>query len=320
MRAVEVLILTTAVMALGEPARGVQQVTELPRLVIDAPASLERIAEQVRRFPLPPLVTAMRLAGLSHPGPPIQVLLIAENSELARNTPPWISGFADAPRHLVVLFPERSRAYPTNSLETLLHHEIAHILFSRAARGRAVPRWFNEGLALAAERPVGLEDRSRLAWTLLKYGSVSLEALEHLFRDGRDANQRAYIVSSALVRNLLRTYGDTSAGRILSLLGQDQPFDVAFEAITGELLANATNRFWKRQMTWTLWLPLLTGPSFLWGVITLLALYAIGVHRRRRAEQRMLWVEEEQVVVEPNQPVAVRNTDHSTSGSSYGTH
>ena len=319
MRASELVVLIAVVVALGEPSRGAQATT-LPSLIIDAPASLEGVAEQVRRFPIAPLVTAMTLAGLNHPGPPIQVLLIAENSELAHNTPPWISGFADAPRHLIVLFPERSRTYPTNSLETLLHHEIAHILFSRAARGRAVPRWFNEGLALAAERSVGLEDRSRLAWTLIKHDRVSLKVLESLFRDGPAANQRAYTLSSALVRDLLRTYGDTSSGRILARLGQDQPFDLAFEAITGEPLASAENRFWKRQRTWTFWLPLLRGPSFLWGVITLLALYAIGIHRRRRAEQRMHWVEEEQALANPTQSPTAHNTDRATRDTSYGTH
>ena len=309
--------LVLAIVGVHTPAVGQ---TALPALRIDAPASLEAVAERVGRFPVSRLTTAMTLAGLTRPGPPIDVLLIAESSELARTTPPWISGFADAGRNLVVLFPNRARFYPSDSLETLLHHEVAHILFSRAAQGRPVPRWFNEGLALAAERPVGLKDRSRLAWTLVRHGVVSLSELEGLFDEGRAANQRAYAVASALVRDLLRAHGEASAGRVLSLVGQDRPFDEAFETATGEPLLAAIDRFWSRQRLWGRWIPFLTGPTFLWMVITLLALYAIRAHRRRRATQRRLWEAEEQAETERMLRQRLLDADPGASGGSYEVH
>ena len=292
----------------------------LPTLRIDAPASLEAAAERVGRFPVSRLATAMTLAGLTRAGPPIDVLLIAESTDLARGTPPWVSGFADAERSLVVLFPGRARSYPSDSLETLLHHEVAHVLFSRAAQGRPLPRWFNEGLALAAERPVGLRDQSRLAWTRLRHGSISLAALERLFGEGRAADRRAYAVASALVRDLLRTHGQTSAARVLSLVGQDQPFDEAFKTATGEALPAAVDRFWSRQRLWGLWLPFLTGPAFLWMVITLLALYAINTLRRRRAEQRRLWEEEERAEAARALRVRPFNAEPGASDTSYEVH
>ena len=313
-------VLSAVVVALvGAHAPAVGQ-TALPTLRIDAPASLEAVAERVGRFPLSRLTTAMTLAGLTRAGPPIDVLLIAESSDLARSTPPWISGFADAGRNLVVLLPNRARSYPSDSLETLLHHEVAHILFSRAAQGRQVPRWFNEGLALAAERPVGLGDRSRLAWTLVRYGGVSLDELERLFGTGRAADQRAYAVASALVRDLLRAHGEASAGRVLSMVGQGRPFDEAFETATGEPLRVAVDRFWGRQRLWGRWIPFLAGPVFLWMVITLLALYAIRAHRRRRAEQRRLWEAEERAATERVLRERLLDADPGASGSSYEVH
>ena len=294
--------------------------TALPTLRIDAPASLEAVAERVGRFPVSRLTTAMTLAGLTRAGPPIDVLLVAESSDLARDTPPWISGFADAERNLVVLFPNRARSYPSDSLETLLHHEVAHILFSRAARGRPVPRWFNEGLALAAERPAGLGDRSRLAWALVRYGGVSLAELERLFGTGRAADQRAYAVASALVRDLLRAHGEASAGRVLSLVGQGRPFDEAFETATGAPLPVAVDRFWSRQRQWGRWIPFLAGPAFLWMVITLLALYAIRAHRLRRAEQRRLWEAEEQVEAERVLRERLLKAEPGAAGGSYEVH
>ena len=277
--------------------------TSLPTLRIDAPASLEAVAERVGQFPVARLATAMTLAGLTRAGPPIDVLLIAESSDLARGTPLWISGFADAERSLVVLFPSRARTYPSDSLETLLHHEVAHVLFSRAAQGRPLPRWFNEGLALAAERPVGLGDRSRLAWTLVRHGGVSLTDLDRLFGEGRAANRRAYAVASAL-----------------SLVGQGHPFDEAFESATGESLLTAVDRFWSRQRLWERWMPFLAGPAFLWMVITLLALYAIRRHRLRRDAQQRLWAEEDRAEAERASRLRLLDAEPLGSDSSYDVH
>ncbi|MBM62510.1 MAG: hypothetical protein CL484_06125 [Acidobacteria bacterium] len=315
-----ILTVAFALVVSIQPELSAQQTTILPRLVIDAPASLQETAERVGRFKLQPLETAMMLAGLTHPGQPIQVLLIAEDSLLARSTPRWISGFADSDRQLVVLFPERSKSYPTSSLETLLHHEIAHVLFSRAARGQPLPRWFNEGLALAAERPVGLGDRSRLAWSLIRHGRISLEALEQLFSEGRVANQRAYTISGALVRYLLVTYGDTSMGHILALMGEGQPFEAAFEELIGETVDRATDKFWSQQTFLSWWVPFLTGPAFLWTVITLLALYATTVRRRRRTAQHLRWLEEELTLDEALLPQPRSDNDHGPINKSSEVH
>ena len=129
---------------------------------------------------------------------------------------------------------------------------------------------------MAAERPIALSDRTRLAWTLVRHGSPSLTELERLFGDGRAANQRAYAVASALVRDLLRVHGENGAARVLSLIGEGQGFDDAFLGATGEPLSHALDRFWSRQRLWERWVPFLTGPAFLWTMITMLALFAIA--------------------------------------------
>lgn len=307
-------------MALGTGHARPEAQARPPILEIDAPSSLRTVAERVGRFPLSGLADAMRLAGLTDPGPAINVLLIAEDSELARRTPSWISGFADGGRSLVVLFPERTRLYPTDSLEALLQHEVAHVLFSRAARGRPVPRWFNEGLALAAERQVGFEDRSRVAWTRIRHGEIALSDLERLFTGGPAATRRAYAVAGALVHDVLQRHGDASAGRILAGLGRDQPFALAFEEATGEPLAAAVERFWRRPV-WIRWVAFAGRPLYQWMVITVLALCAICAHRRRRAEQRRRWAEEEEH--EPAEDLLrrrLREADPRAPGSACGEH
>ena len=302
------------------PPLAVAQIDLLPPLRVRAPATLAAAATRLELTPTAPLGTAMTLAGLREPGLPIDVILSPEDSNLARATAPWISGFADARQSRVVLFPARVGAFPAQSIETLLQHEVAHILFARAAGGHPVPRWFNEGLALAAERPIGLSDPPRLAWTLVRHGKLSLFALEQLFGDGRAANQRAYAVAGALVQDLLRIHGDDSAARVLALIGEGREFEDAFSAATGEPLAAAVDRFWSRQHLWRRWVPFLTGPAFLWSVITLLALFAIAAHRRRRAAQRRAWDAEEEAEIARVAKARLLDSDPDASGSSYDVH
>ena len=319
MRALLASVFRAAVLV-ATPAPAVAQIDSLPTLRVRAPATLAAAATRLELTPTAPLETAMTLAGLREPGPPIDVILSPEDSTLARATAPWISGFADAGQSRVVLFPARVGVFPAQSIETLLQHEVAHVLFSRAAGGHPVPRWFNEGLALAAERPIGLSDPPRLAWTLVRHGKLSLFALEQLFGDGRAANQRAYAVAGALVQDLLRIHGDDSAARVLALIGEGREFEDAFSAATGEPLAAAVDRFWRRQHLWRRWVPFLTGPAFLWSVITLLALFAIAAHRRRRAAQRRAWDEEEEAEIARVARARLWESDPDASGSSYDVH
>src|SRR5438876_949812 len=83
--------------------------------------------------------------------PAIRVICAPENCELARHTLPWISGVAVGESSLIVIVPSRSPAYPDNTIEDVVRHEVAHVLILRATGGYAIPRWFNEGLAMEVE-------------------------------------------------------------------------------------------------------------------------------------------------------------------------
>lgn len=274
-----------------------------PELVIEAMETMEatdadewmvRARARIEQFDRTRLLGVMRLVGLDEAGPPIRVILAPARSDLARSTPRWIGGFAVASAETLVLFPGRAPSYPHNSLDALLQHEVAHILIGRAAQGRYVPRWFNEGLAMAAERTWALEDTTRLAWEVVWGGRVPVAELDPLFEGDRRATARAYALSSAFVRDLLQTYGPASAGRILSHVARGRTFEAAFYAATGDPLGVAQDAFWMDQRLWERWIPWLTQPFTLWTTVTFLALYAIWIHRRKRAAQRRKWDEEEQ--------------------------
>ena len=264
-----------------------------PRLEVEAPAALAAEAARVRGFDTRALASIMTLTGLVDAGAPIRVRLVPERAALARATPDWVAGFADASRDLVVLFPERIGSYPYHSLETVLQHEVAHVLTARAAGGRRIPRWFNEGLASAAERTWSLGARSRFAWEMVARERLTAAGIEGLFAGGARDAARGYVLSDALVRDLLERYGPRTPARILSGMARGAPFEIALYAATGASVDAVVATFWARHDVWKSWVSFAGQPFVQWCLITLLALAAIWRHRRRKRERRLRWEMEE---------------------------
>ncbi|HSS78906.1 MAG TPA: hypothetical protein VLV54_19455, partial [Thermoanaerobaculia bacterium] len=192
-----------AMLAMNAPAAAVVP----PQLVFAAPPRFEPTVARLRASTPSQLPSIMRLTGLADPGPPIRVVLAPEGSPEAGLVPRWVVGYAFGDQGLIVLLPERVPSYPDSSLEDVLAHETAHVLVARAAAGRPLPRWFQEGMAMIAGRSWGLDDRTRLTLALLVDRPVSLSSLDGRFARGQAEVNRAYAIAGSLVRDLLDRYG-----------------------------------------------------------------------------------------------------------------
>ena len=221
----------------------------------------------------------MELVGLDEPGPPIHVVLAPESSEAARSLPPWVSGYTDGVSSVVVLLPERTPSYPDGGLEEVLAHEVAHVMISRAAGGRRLPRWFDEGVAMLAGRSWRLRDETALARGLLFGPRVPLWKLDDLFRGDRSDVERAYALSGALVSDLVERRGTAVPRIVFARVARGDRFEEALRAATGETPIEIGARFEERQAVWRQWLPVLTSGAVLWFAISVLAIVA-AVRRR----------------------------------------
>ncbi|HEV8266665.1 MAG TPA: hypothetical protein VGR00_00465, partial [Thermoanaerobaculia bacterium] len=204
-------------------------------------------------------------------------------SEEARSAPPWVVGYTDGVSSVVVLLPARTPTYPDGALADVLRHEVAHVLISRAAAGHAVPRWFNEGVAMMAGRTWGLRDYSELALEPFHGKRVPVYRLDALFAGDRDAVRRAYALSGAFVKSLVERHGSGLPRALFSRLARGVPFEVAFREVTGRTLDEAGEGFFREQTVFRRWIPILTSSAFAWFAISILALLAI---RKRRALDR----------------------------------
>tara|TARA_B000000460_G_scaffold125032_1_gene88042 strand:+ start:386 stop:1282 length:897 start_codon:yes stop_codon:yes gene_type:complete len=263
------------------------------RLEVRAPEEFSGIARQIRNYDPNPLLETPWLSDVRGLAAPILVELVTESMARRNGIPNWVAGYAVTEHNLIALFPTRTPSYPNDSLESVLRHEIAHVLIGRAARGRPLPRWFDEGLAITVERPWSLTDRTRFAWTRVVDHQMSFESLNHRFGQGRVAAERAYAISGALVRRLIHEYGVTAPAKILSTVAAGHSFDAATQVATGRSLTSLELEFMMNQSVVERWLPFLTSGYTLWSAVTLLALLAIWSHRQKRKIRRQRWDEEE---------------------------
>ncbi len=268
--------------------------SNVPSLEIEAPPELAAVRMRLLRIPPAAFADIAQFLGITEAGQTIRIVLAPETSDIARTVVPWISGFAEGESNLVVIFPARPPVYPNDTLEDVLRHEIAHVLISRAAGGHSVPRWFDEGLAMEVERERRFQDQTQLLYQVLTGGETNLQSLDHLFSGGETDQTRAYALAGAFVHDFLNKHGVGTAKQILLRVHQGVAFDVAFADVTGTTPPQAETNFWRRQRIWTSWVPIITSTSTLWLAVTLLALAAICMRRRRNRQIEEQWKEEEE--------------------------
>jgi hypothetical protein len=260
-------------------------------LVVIAPPSLAPVAERLRALDEQQLEAVLADAGLALP-PTVRVTLIDEDDARARQTPLWIVGYAVGTED-VAIFPARVGSYPYESLESVLRHEVVHLALSSRAGGYALPRWFQEGVALSVEE--GWTWRSDLRLLLGAAGAPDIADLGRLFQsDTHLGGAEAYRLAAALVADVRERHGAAVPGTIAARVARGVPFAQAFRIETGETPDEAAARAWAGYRRWTAWLPVVTGGSAVWTLILALALVAFVAQSRKRARRRRQWAFEEE--------------------------
>ena len=271
----------------------VVQALEIPRLVFESSDSLNPVVVRLKRIETDRLRESMHFVGLVQAGDPIRVIVASEQSDWAQRAPIWASGYALSRLGIIVLLPDRVVGYPYDSLENVLFHEVAHILTERAAQGQTIPRWLDEGIAMAAAHSWDLEDRARLTWATVTGNPISLEHLDSLFHKDSASAKQAYVLSYALVRYFIQKFGREWPRHMLASLAEGLSFEEAFLRTTFTPLNRAEAAFWTNQTVWTRWVPAVTSSVVLWVGILGLAFYAFKKQRQRAEALKRQWKEED---------------------------
>jgi hypothetical protein len=259
-------------------------------IIVDAPPSLESAAARVRAIDQQDITESLARAGLDAPRL-VNVMLIPEDTQVARESPRWIVGRALGAGHIVI-FPSRVTSYPYDSLESVMRHEIVHLALFARAGGRPLPRWFHEGVATSVEAGWSVVDQFRLVLAALS--GPTIDDVSQLFRsDAQPDTMLAYLLATAFVNDLRERRGADVPGRIAARVAEGVPFDEAFAREAGETPDAAAAHAWRSYRRWTNWVPAVASASATWTVILLLAFAAFAVRVRQRIRRRRRWDEEE---------------------------
>jgi hypothetical protein len=155
------------------------------------------------------LARALAHAGLELP-PRVDITLLDANDPGAQRVPPWIVARAFG-AETVIIYPARVGAYPYDSLESVVLHEIVHLSLHVRADGRPLPRWFHEGVAVSVESGWGIGSQARLMLAAARDPGVA--DVSSLFASGAaPETQTAYLLSAALIEDVRRRHGLTIPG------------------------------------------------------------------------------------------------------------
>ena len=208
--------------------------------------------------------------------------------------PGYAVGVAYPARGLVLLSLTAPETWEFPDLERVLTHELSHIALFRAVRGRSVPRWFVEGLAITQAGENDLT-RVRTLWTAtLSDQLLPLEALSGAFPSRPYAVNVAYAQSADLVDFLLsQKYGARSFRALLKSLREGSRFEDSVLASYHESLPSVERRWRRRLEERFSTLPLIFSGTGVWLLATLL-LVAAYVRRRRRHRSEIARMAEEE--------------------------
>ena len=224
-----------------------------------------------------------------YPGDAVEVYLVDNEIDFHRMqpgaTPDWADGTAWPNMSLVFLKSPTIRAGDAAPLETVLDHEIVHVLLGQAFGGRPVPRWLQEGYAQffsgeASERSM------RLAHNELGLAPMPLAELTQGFPANGLRAQIAYGESADFVAWIAGRGGEEGLRKLVARLADGATVDDALFSAAGISLANADIEWMSTVPTAKPWFRWLTNTN-LWWSIGAVAL-VVGAYRRRRRSREKL--------------------------------
>ncbi len=208
--------------------------------------------------------------------------------------PRWAGGLAQARSGRIVLFAGVATRYPHDGLPGVLAHEASHVLLGRAIpRGRRVPRWYDEGLAMVVEREASLADALQLARLTWLSRPVSFDEIDLTWPEEEVFARAAYAQSFSFVSYAEARTPPGAPRRLVEALGAGASFEQAFHAAYGAPLT-VFRRGWEKHVSRRfVSIPIIAAGAILNGAIGLLIVVAWLSARRRRRMILAAWDEEE---------------------------
>lgn len=204
-----------------------------------------------------------------------------ERRSVAPRNPEWAAGLAIYSESAVII---RS-ANP--EWEATLAHELAHMAVDVATGGRRVPRWFNEGFAVATAEQWSIERATTMVAAGVSGNFYDFEELTPGFPAAESSAGLAYAQSFHFVQYIARHYGaDVFVRTMATLRTTEKDWNTAFAEIAGAPLAEVEAEWVAHVTTRYKWVPALGGGGGAWGAIAGLSIF-VWRRTKRKASERL---------------------------------
>ncbi len=223
---------------------------------------------------------------------------VADMARLApADAPPpvYASGVAYHGLHLVLLSMLEPRGADAVDLDEVFRHELAHVALEDAVRGKHVPVWFNEGLAISLSGEPAWARRATLWQATLSGTLIPVAELDRSFpRDGAKVGI-AYAESADFMGFLTRKADRMRFSAMIERVRDGQEFDRAVAEAYGSELRRLEFE-WRGDLERRFSvIPVLTGGGLVWGVVMVVLVLAY-VRRRHRSKAILARWEREEAI------------------------
>ena len=267
------------------------------RFTVEYQPGAEKLARSIVPLLEPEL---LRIAAALRIEPPqrVRVMVMADpRAFMGRQTDrfePWVAGMASPEQDTIYLRPLTGHEVRHNSVRAVAAHELAHLAIHHRLKGHPAPAWLDEGLAMfLANEPFYARSTQLI--------SIALTGRAFMFRDLQmsfptTSNQAAvaYAQSGDFVRWLFREHGEQAFSRYLDILAEGVDPDKALQAAFDLPLYDLQNQWMKSLGRRYGWIPTLTGGTFLWFMLALVAAFAYWRKWRQMREARAELAAEEE--------------------------
>jgi hypothetical protein len=228
----------------------------------------------------------------------VTLYLATSESEFLTDTgitpPDWGAGIAFLEKSQIVI---KSPKYITTgkSLRELIGHELAHIMLYRAAGGRWLPRWIQEGFAMnqSGEWHIGQDILvARAAWT---GRLIYLHEMEDLLTFKGAQAQLAYTESYMAMSRLLRQSDTFVLADMLKMYRKNGDFYFAWKANVGTDYATWTANWLTSISRQYHFLIFIWDNEMFWIILTIGVILLFIWKKRQNARTRRRWKIEDRI-------------------------
>jgi len=225
-------------------------------------------------------------------------VVIAKSKEaflkFAGRLPEWAGAVANYRTNRIVLkSPSLGKTDIWDYDETLMH-EVAHMIIGQNLDPDRLPRWFNEGLAMAAAGQHSLQDSYTLAMAAVREDLIPLGELEQMLNFHRKKASLGYAQSYSVVQFLQSKFPAETLPRVFRRMQKsDLSFSQALQEIAG-VSSFYLEYHWKQELqSQYKWISVLSSDTVLWIIFPVLALLGYLAVKWRNRKKMQQWESEE---------------------------